>query len=308
MTKPAITLRSVKGTALSHSELDTNFTNLDNATVSLQAGTAGTVVNSDLNGTITLVAGSNILLGGNDTNKTITITSINPGGTVTGVTGTTGRITSSGGTAPAIDLASGVTTAGTTGSATLIPVITVDTYGRVTSVTTAANPQGTVTSVGGTGTVSGLTLTGTITGTGNLTLGGTLSLATPPAIGGTTPSTGAFTTLTASTSIAGPLKGYNEPVFALTYAATLTPNATNGNVQKVTLTGNLTLSAFTSPVAGQSITMILVQDATGSRILTSTMKFAGGQKTLSTTANSIDVLHIFYDGTNYLASLVKGFA
>ena len=35
---------------------------------------------------------------------------------------------------------------------------------------------GTVTSVGGTGTVSGLTLSGTVTGTGNLTLGGTLSL------------------------------------------------------------------------------------------------------------------------------------
>jgi hypothetical protein len=35
---------------------------------------------------------------------------------------------------------------------------------------------GTVTSVGGTGTVSGLTLTGTVTGSGNLTLGGTLSL------------------------------------------------------------------------------------------------------------------------------------
>jgi hypothetical protein len=33
-----------------------------------------------------------------------------------------------------------------------------------------------VTSVGGTGTVSGLTLTGTVTGSGNLTLGGTLSL------------------------------------------------------------------------------------------------------------------------------------
>jgi hypothetical protein len=35
---------------------------------------------------------------------------------------------------------------------------------------------GTVTSVGGTGTVSGITLTGTVTSTGNLTLGGTLSV------------------------------------------------------------------------------------------------------------------------------------
>lgn len=99
-----------------------------------------------------------------------------PAGTyVNSVSGTTGRTTSTGGATPAIDLASGVVTAGTTGSSTLIPVVTVDTYGRVTSLTTAANPQGTVTSVGGTGTVNGLTLTGTVTSTGNLTLGGTLS-------------------------------------------------------------------------------------------------------------------------------------
>jgi hypothetical protein len=73
---------------------------------------------------------------------------------VTSVAGTATRITSSGGTTPAIDLASGVVTAGTTGSSTNIPVITVDTYGRVTSITTAANPQGTVTSVTGTAPVA----------------------------------------------------------------------------------------------------------------------------------------------------------
>jgi len=74
-------------------------------------------------------------------------------GTVTSVSGTTGRITSTGGATPVIDLASGVATAGTTGSSTLIPVVTIDTYGRVTSITTASNPQGTVTSVTGTSPV-----------------------------------------------------------------------------------------------------------------------------------------------------------
>jgi hypothetical protein len=74
-------------------------------------------------------------------------------GTVTSVSGTTGRITSTGGTTPVIDLASGVATAGTTGSSTLIPVVTIDTYGRVTGITTASNPQGTVTSVTGTAPV-----------------------------------------------------------------------------------------------------------------------------------------------------------
>jgi len=75
-------------------------------------------------------------------------------GTVTSVSGTTGRITSTGGTTPVLDLTSGVATAGTTGSASLIPVITIDTYGRVTSITTASNPQGTVTSVTGTSPVA----------------------------------------------------------------------------------------------------------------------------------------------------------
>lgn len=72
---------------------------------------------------------------------------------VSSVSGTSGNITSTGGFTPIINLASGIVAAGTTGSVTAIPVITVDTYGRVTSITTAANPQGTVTSVTGTSPV-----------------------------------------------------------------------------------------------------------------------------------------------------------
>jgi hypothetical protein len=57
---------------------------------------------------------------------------------------------------------------------------------------------GTVTSVSGTGTVSGISLSGTVTSSGNLTLGGSLDLSSPPAIGGTTPAAGNFTTLGAT--------------------------------------------------------------------------------------------------------------
>lgn len=57
-----------------------------------------------------------------------------------------------------------ITTAQTAGSATQVPVVTIDAKGRVTSLSTAANPQGTVTSV-----VAGTGLTGgTITSTGTL--------------------------------------------------------------------------------------------------------------------------------------------
>ena len=74
MAKPSVTLRSSKGSALTYSELDQNFTNLKDATISLTAGSGGTQVTSDLNGNITLVAGTGITLTGNNTAKTVTIT------------------------------------------------------------------------------------------------------------------------------------------------------------------------------------------------------------------------------------------
>jgi len=101
---------------------------------------------------------------------------------------------------------------------------------------------------------------------------------------------------------------YNEgAIYTVTYGSTITPDVTNGNTQQVTLTGNVTFSAFNSPVAGQSLTLIVKQDATGSRTLTSTMKFAGGTKTLTTAANSVDIISVYYDGTNYWASLSTDF-
>ena len=56
------------------------------------------------------------------------------------------------------------------------------------------------------------------------------------------------------------------------------------------------------------MTLLVTQDGTGGRTLSSTMKFSGGSKTLSTGANAIDVITIFYDGTNYLASLSTNFS
>jgi hypothetical protein len=100
---------------------------------------------------------------------------------------------------------------------------------------------------------------------------------------------------------------YQEFVHSLgTTSGTIAPNASNGNVQTITLNGNLTINAFTSPVSGQTITLIIDTNGTG-RTLTSSMLFAGGSKTLSTT-DTIDILTISYIGTTYYASLVKGYA
>lgn len=80
MAKPSITKRTTKGAALTYAELDQNFDNLRDATLTLTAGSGGTAVTADLNGTITIVAGTNVTITGDNTAKTITINSSGTGG------------------------------------------------------------------------------------------------------------------------------------------------------------------------------------------------------------------------------------
>lgn len=254
-----ITLRQNKTEALTFSELDTNFTNL----------------NTEL------------------------------GQKVTVVQGTAGRIAVSGTTTRTVDLASGIVTAGTTGSASTIPIITVDTYGRITGVSSAANPQGTVTSI-----VAGTGLNG-----GTITGSGTISLPTTGVAAGTYQGSVTVDTLGRITAATNNLTGYSEGIFNLGNSANPSVNVANGNVQRLTLTGNWTFPGFATPVTGQSVTLIITQDATGNRTISTTgitARWAGGanagNKTLSTAANSIDLLTIFFDGSTYYFSLSKGFA
>jgi hypothetical protein len=78
------------------------------------------------------------------------------------------------------DLSSTVATGTTTPVITLnVPTASAANRGALSAAdwtTFNSKGNGTVTSVGGTGTVAGLTLTGTVTGSGNLTLGGNLSI------------------------------------------------------------------------------------------------------------------------------------
>ena len=106
------------------------------------------------------------------------------------------------------------------------------------------------------------------------------------------------------------LNAYQETVYANASAGgALTINALNGTVQNITLTSNITSLAFTNLPKGGSITLILTQGSGGNFTLTTTgIIYAGASKTLSTAAGAIDMLNILYDGTNYYASLVKGYA
>lgn len=93
------------------------------------------------------------------------------------------------------------------------------------------------------------------------------------------------------------IKDYAETLTALSSSAgTLTLDLVNGNVFEVTLTENVTtLNLNNPPASGKagSITLILKQDATGSRTVTwpASVKWAGGSApTLSTDASATDVL------------------
>ena len=174
-----------------------------------------------------------------------------------------------------------------------------------------------------TGNISGTQLISNIaTGTAPLVVTSTTQVANLSVATAGTVTTAAQSNITSlgtltSLSISGNanivntnLVKFGETVIAggSTGAATLTPNAAAGTIYQYTLTGNITLSALSNAVAGTSMTLILTQDATGGRTLTSTMKFAGGSKTLSTAANAIDIMGVIYDGTTYYASLTKGYA
>jgi hypothetical protein len=187
--------------------------------VAYGTGTAYAITSAGTNGQVLTSAGSGV-----PTWTTPTT------GTITGVTGTS-PIASSGGTTPNISISqaststdgflsstdwntfnskgSGTVTSVTatspvtsTGGATPViamPAATTSVNGYLTSTdwtTFNSKGSGSVTSVSGTGTVSGISLSGTVTSSGSLTLGGSLDLSSPPAIGNTTPNTGAFTSVT----------------------------------------------------------------------------------------------------------------
>jgi len=85
--------------------------------------------------------------------------------------------------------------------------------------------------------------------------------------------------------------GIRGEITTLTDGATITPDMDDSNNFNVTLEGNRTLANPTNLTAGQSGSIFIVQDGTGSRTLAwgSYWDFAGGTApTLTTTASAVD--------------------
>jgi hypothetical protein len=97
----------------------------------------------------------------------------------------------------------------------------------------------------------------------------------------------------------------------LTDGANIDWNLSAGVMATITLGGNRTLNNATNLKNGASYILIIKQDGTGSRTLSfgSTYKFADGvDPTLSTGANSIDIISFLSDGTNLYGSFLGNFS
>ena len=107
---------------------------------------------------------------------------------------------------------------------------------------------------------------------------------------------------------------YGNTIQTIAYAATTAAwDPALGTSAILTLVGNVTMLSNPSVlIAGATYTIIVKQDATGSRLISgwgTNYKFPGGVKpVLSTAANAIDLMTFFCDGTNLYGSYVRGMA
>ena len=153
------------------------------------------------------------------------------------------------------------------------------------------------------GSITGITFTsivvtgGSITGITDLAVadGGTGASTLTGIIKGS--GTSALTTATIGVDYAGIdtaqtfTKGQRGEITTLTDGATITPDMADSNNFTVTLGGNRTLANPSNLTAGQSGSIFIVQDGTGSRTLAygTQYDFIGGTApTLSTAASSVD--------------------
>lgn len=85
----------------------------------------------------------------------------------------------------------------------------------------------------------------------------------------------------------------------------LTPSQLPNRIIRATLIGNVGIASGNFPAGilpGTQVALVLKQDGTGNRTVTWTaIKRSQGVLTLSTAPNSIDIISLFFDGTDWFA-------
>lgn len=89
-------------------------------------------------------------------------------------------------------------------------------------------------------------------------------------------------------------------VNTVAFSATPAFDVSRGNVQEITLTGNITSFTITNAVAGQVVKFIWIQDATGGRTVAGAPANVHGFTAPGTTASTWSIQTMTYDGTNWI--------
>lgn len=104
---------------------------------------------------------------------------------------------------------------------------------------------------------------------------------------------------------------YIEKVFSISATSgSIDVDASVASVHKMTLNDNTTFT-FTNLLQGQSVLLIININA-NSKTATFTsdgstlVKFPAGAPTLTVASGQIDVVTVFYDGSNYIGNIVQG--
>lgn len=261
-----------------------NNINVGNITIT---GSTNTVSSTDTNGNIVLtpngtgklVLNNPYINGTTDTLAEFIYDTV--GGAVTAGTGIS-ISNSDGGNTSTISLASGVATAGTYGSGTAIPSITIDTYGRVTGITTNSLSGSftlgstsialgsTTTTVAGLSSVTSTSFVGALTGNAS-TATSAATLTTARAINGVNFDGSAAITVTAdANTLTGTTLKSTVVTSSLTSVGTITTGVWNGTAIAVgsggtgTSTGSITgTGALTFTAGGTDTNVNLVPNGTG---------------------------------------------
>jgi hypothetical protein len=89
-------------------------------------------------------------------------------------------------------------------------------------------------------------------------------------------------------------------VNVVTFSATPTFEASLGNTQKITLTGNVTSSTLSNAATGQQINFLICQDGTGGWTFVWPTNVKGGM-TIGSDASKCNAQNFIFDGTNAYA-------